>query len=168
MSDSLRDEEDISLRFSIEGDIKLNGEIDAATRQKKLIEAIAQMASSKLSSNIVYSPGRRHMLFVIAADCYNNTGEITETFQAIIKNVKKAVGLTIGLGKIGFVLVTGSSLRETMQALSSCPVNIEDFDALVCNSGSEMYYPCRDMVADMDYEAQWSTDGQVKMSGRWQ
>ncbi|XVF63478.1 hypothetical protein PTKIN_Ptkin09bG0089800 [Pterospermum kingtungense] len=153
MSDSLRDVEDISLRFSIEGDIKLNGEIDAAARQKKLIEAITQMASSNSNTNIVYSPGRRQMLFVIAADCYNNNGEITETFQAIIKNVMKAAGLNIGLGKVGFVLLTGSSLRETMQALSSCPVNIEDFDALVCNSGSEMYYPWRDMVADMDYEA---------------
>ncbi|XVF29787.1 hypothetical protein REPUB_Repub16aG0001200 [Reevesia pubescens] len=153
MSDSLRDVEDISLRFSIEGDIKLNGEIDAAARQKKLIEAITQMASSNSNTSTVYSPGRRQMLFVIAADCYNNNGELTETFQAIIKNVMKAGGLSIGLGKIGFVLVTGSSLRETMQALSSCPVNIEDFDALVCNSGSEMYYPWMDMVADMDYEA---------------
>ncbi|XP_022718173.1 probable sucrose-phosphate synthase 4 [Durio zibethinus] len=153
MSDSLRDVEDISLRFSIEGDIKLNGEIDAAARQKKLIEAITQMAYSNSNTSIIYSPGRRQMLFVIAADCYNNNGEITETFQAIIKNVMQAAGLSIGLGKIGFVLLTGSSLRETMQALSSCPVNIEDFDALVCNSGSEMYYPWRDMVADMDYEA---------------
>ncbi|OMO51515.1 Glycosyl transferase, family 1 [Corchorus capsularis] len=152
MSDSLRDV-DISLRFSIEGDIKLNGEMDAATRQKKLIEAITQMASSNSNTSITYSPGRRQMLFVIAADCYDNNGEITETFQEIIKNVMKAAGLSIGLGKVGFVLVTGSSLRETMQALSCCPVNIEDFDALICNSGSEMYYPWRDMVADMDYEA---------------
>ncbi|XWS22017.1 hypothetical protein CRYUN_Cryun30bG0107600 [Craigia yunnanensis] len=153
MSDSLRDVEDISLRFSIDGDIKISGEIDAAARQKKLIEAITQMASSNSNTSTVYSPGRRQMLFVIAADCYNNNGEITETFQAIIKNVMKAAGLIIGLGKIGFILVTGSSLKETMQALSSCPVNIEDFDALVCNSGSEMYYPWRDMEADMDYEA---------------
>ncbi|XP_007019750.2 PREDICTED: probable sucrose-phosphate synthase 4 [Theobroma cacao] len=153
MSDSLRDVEDISLRFSIEGDIKLNGEIDAATRQKKLIEAISQLASSNSNTGITYSPGRRQMLFVIAADCYDNKGGITETFQAIIKNVMKAAGLSIGLGKVGFVLVTGSSLRETMQALSSCLVNIEDFDALVCNSGSELYYPWRDMVADTDYEA---------------
>ncbi|KAF2297251.1 hypothetical protein GH714_020029 [Hevea brasiliensis] len=34
MSDSLKDVEDLSLRFSIEGDPKLNGELDAATRQR--------------------------------------------------------------------------------------------------------------------------------------
>ncbi|KAK8642958.1 hypothetical protein V6N13_012281 [Hibiscus sabdariffa] len=153
MSDSLRDVEDISLRFSIEGDIKHNGEIDPAARQKKIIEAITQMASSNSNTSIVYGPGRRQMLFVIAADCYDNNGEITETFPEIIMKVMKDAGLCVGLGKVGFVLITGSSLGETMQALGSCSVNIGDFDALVCNSGSEMYYPWRDMVADTDYEA---------------
>ncbi|KAA3453706.1 putative sucrose-phosphate synthase 4 isoform X2 [Gossypium australe] len=153
MSDSLRDVEDISLRFSIDGDIKLNGEIDATARQKKIVEAFTRMASLNSNTGIVYSPGRRQMLFVIAADCYDSNGETTETFQAMIMNVMKDAGLCFGLGKIGFVLLTGSSFRETMQALSCCPVNIEDFDALVCNSGSEMYYPWKDMVADTDYEA---------------
>ncbi|TYH72730.1 hypothetical protein ES332_D05G275200v1 [Gossypium tomentosum] len=153
MSDSLRDMEDISLRFSIEGDIKLNGEIDAAARQNKIVEAFTRMASLNSNTGIVYGPGRRQMLFVIAADCYDSNGETTETFQAMIMNVMKDAGLCFGLGNIGFVLLTGSSFRETMQALSCCPVNIEDFDALVCNSGSEMYYPWKDMVADTDYEA---------------
>ncbi|KAJ9167224.1 hypothetical protein P3X46_021890 [Hevea brasiliensis] len=153
MSDSLKDVEDLSLRFSIEGDPKLNGELDAATRQKKLIEAITQAASSNGNASVTYSPGRRQMLFVIAADCYDCNGKSTVNFQEIIKNVMKAAGLCLGLGRIGFVLLTGSSLRETMEALKSCPVNIEDFDAIICNSGSEMYYPWRDMVADLDYEA---------------
>ncbi|GMY07956.1 hypothetical protein FCV25MIE_03195 [Fagus crenata] len=47
MSDSLKEVEDLSLRFSTEGDTKINGELDAATRQKELIEAITRMASSK-------------------------------------------------------------------------------------------------------------------------
>ncbi|KAG8633503.1 hypothetical protein MANES_18G109400v8 [Manihot esculenta] len=153
MSDSLKDVEDLSLRFSIEGDPKLNGELDATTRQKKLIEAITQAASFNGNTNVTYSPGRRQMLFVIAVDCYDCNGKSTETFQEIIKNVMKAAGSCLGLGRIGFVLSTGSSLQETMEALRYCPVNIEDFDAIICNSGSEMYCPWRDMVADLDYEA---------------
>lgn len=153
MSDSLRDVEDLSLRFSTEGDFKFNGEVDAAARQKKLIEAITKMSSSNGSAAVTYTPGRRQMLFVIAADCYNNEGESTETLQSTIENVMKAAGLSVGVARVGFVLVTGSSLRETLQALRCCPVNIEDFDALVCNSGSEIYYPWRDMVADVGYEA---------------
>lgn len=153
MSDSLKDVEDLSLKFSIEGDFKLNGELDAATRQKKLIEAITQKASFNGNATVTHSPGRRQMLFVIASDCYDGNGNITDKFQTTIKNVMKAAGLSIGLGKVGFILVTGSSLRETMEAIKSCPLNIEDFDAIICNSGSELYYPWRDMVADIDYEA---------------
>ncbi|KAJ4713890.1 Sucrose-phosphate synthase family protein [Melia azedarach] len=153
MSDSLRDVEDLSLRFSTEGDFKLNSELDAATRQRKLVEVITQRASFNGNTTITHSPGRRQMLFVIAVDCYDSNGNITENFQAIIKNVMKAAGLSLGVGTVGFILVTGSGFRETMEAIKSCPVNIEDFDALICNSGSEMYYPWRDMVADGDYEA---------------
>ncbi|KAE8022223.1 hypothetical protein FH972_008040 [Carpinus fangiana] len=152
MSDSLKDVEDVSLRFSIEGDVKINGEPDAATRQKQLIEAITRMASSNGKPGVNYCPGRRQWLFVIAVDCYNSTGDCTETFQAIIKNVMQAARSGLGLGRIGFVLLTGLTLQETIEALKGCQVNIEDFDALVCKSGSEMYYPWRDMVADVDYE----------------
>ena len=154
MSDSLKEVEDLSLRFSIEGDTKINGELDAATRQKELIEAITRMASSKGNNpSANYYPGRRQWLFVIATDCYNSTGDCTETLSATIKNVKKAASSGIGLGWIGFVLSTSLNLQETIEALKCCQVNIEDFDALVCKSGSEMYYPWRDMVADADYEA---------------
>ncbi|XP_050254310.1 sucrose-phosphate synthase 4 [Quercus robur] len=154
MSDSLKEVEDLSLRFSIEGDTKINGELDAATRQKELIEAITRMASSKGNNpSANYYPGRRQWLFVIATDCYNSTGDCTETLSATIKNVMKAASSGIGLGRIGFVLSTSLNLQETIEALKCCQVNIEDFDALVCKSGSEMYYPWRDMVADVDYES---------------
>lgn len=153
LSDSLRDVEDFSLRFSTEGDFKLNAELDAVTRQKNLIEAITQKASFNGNASVTHSPGRRQMLIVIAADCYDSDGNTTETFQATIKNVMKAAGLSLGLGRVGFILVTGSSLGETMEAIRRCTVNIEDFDAIVCNSGSELYFPWRDMVADGDYEA---------------
>jgi sucrose-phosphate synthase len=170
MSDSLKDVEDLSLRFSVDGDFKFNGEMDATARQKKIIEAIAQMSSSNSSSSVTYSPGRRQVLFVIAVDCYNSNGDSTEAFQEIIKNVTKAAGLSLGLGKIGFVLLTGSSLQETMEAMKSCPMNIEDFDALVCNSGSELYYPWQEIEVDADYEAhveyRWSGENVRSMAMR--
>ena len=49
-----------------------------------------------------------------------------------------------GLGQIGFVLLTGLSLQEILERLRCCQVNLEEIDALVCNSGSEIYYPWRD------------------------
>ncbi|XP_057973046.1 sucrose-phosphate synthase 4 [Malania oleifera] len=151
MSDSLRDVEDLSLKFSIDGDFKLNGEVDVATREKELIETITHMASSNGYPSISYCPGRRQRLAVIAVDGYSTHGDCTETFPTVIGNVRKAAGR--GSGQTGFVLLTGSSLRETIEALKCCQVNLEDFDAVVCNSGSEMYYPWKDLVADVDYEA---------------
>ncbi|XP_022939797.1 probable sucrose-phosphate synthase 4 isoform X1 [Cucurbita moschata] len=153
MSDSLKDVENLSLRFSIEGELKFNGELDSAMRQKELIEAITKrMVSSHNNDSAGYYPGRRQGLFVIATDCYNNNGEYTESLQSTIKNVMKT-GSALGLGSIGYVFLTGSSLRETMEALKCCQVSIEEFDALVCNSGSELYYPWRDTAGDTDYES---------------
>ncbi|KAJ9676351.1 hypothetical protein PVL29_025058 [Vitis rotundifolia] len=151
MSDSLRDLEDLSLKFSVDGDFKLNGELDAATRQKELIEALTRMASSNGNSSVSYHSGRRQGLFVIAADCYDNNGDCTERLPAIIKNVMKST--SSGLNRIGFVLLTGLSLQEILEKLRCCQVNLEEIDALVCNSGSEIYYPWRDLIADLEYEA---------------
>ncbi|KAL4032168.1 hypothetical protein IC575_005233 [Cucumis melo] len=153
MSDSLKDLEDLSLRFTIEGEFKFNGELDDAMRQKELVEAITKrMVSSNNNDSASHYPGRRQGLFVIATDCYNNNGEYTKSLRSTIKNVMQT-GSTLGLGSIGYVFLTGSSLRETMEALKWCQVSLEEFDALVCNSGSELYYPWRDTAADTDYES---------------
>ncbi|CAA0394428.1 unnamed protein product [Arabidopsis thaliana] len=151
-SDSLRDVDDISLRFSTEGDFTLNGELDAGTRQKKLVDAISQMNSMKGRSAAIYSPGRRQMLFVVAVDSYDDNGNIKANLNEIIKNMIKAADLTSGKGKIGFVLASGSSLQEVVDITQKNLINLEDFDAIVCNSGSEIYYPWRDMMVDADYE----------------
>lgn len=152
ISDSLRDVDDISLRFSTEGDFTLNGELDAGIRQRKLVDAISQMNSMKGRPSAIYSPGRRQMLFVIAVDSYDNSGNINANLDDIIKNVMKAAGLTSSKGKIGFVLASGSSLQEVVEITQKYLINLEDFDAIVGNSGSEIYYPWRDMVVDADYE----------------
>ncbi|XP_071692233.1 sucrose-phosphate synthase 4 [Rutidosis leptorrhynchoides] len=150
MSESLRDIDDLSLRFSVDVDFKSNGDIDPATRQKELIETFTNMSVNNKKSTTNYSPGRRKSLFIIATDCYNTNGESTDTFSIIIKNVME-IGAE-NSGEIGFVLSTGLSLHETRDVLKRCQVGLDDFDALVCNSGSELYYPWRDLTVDQDYD----------------
>lgn len=150
MSESLRDVEDLSLKFSIDGEFKSNGELDAATRQKDLIETLTRMATSNGKSSPSYRPGRRQGLYIIATDCYNSNGLCTETLPLIIKNVMKAAGSKAG--ETGFVLLTGLSFQETREVLTNSQINLEDFDALVCSSGSELYCPWRDLVVDGDYQ----------------
>ncbi|KAI6691356.1 hypothetical protein NL676_028184 [Syzygium grande] len=57
-----------------------------------------------------------------------------------------------GLNRVGFVLLTGATLQETLNALKGSDINIEEFEAISCNSGSSIYYPGRDLIADVDYE----------------
>lgn len=156
MSDSLRDVEDLSLKFSIDGDFKLKGDIDVAIKQKELIEVLTKMTSDNGNHSTCYCPGRRQRLFVIATDCYNSNGDCcTKTLAAIINNVMEVAALDSGRGsgRVGFLLLTGLSLQEIMDALRCCQVDLESFDAVVCNSGSQVFYPWMHLVADVDYEA---------------
>ncbi|GFQ05797.1 probable sucrose-phosphate synthase 4 [Phtheirospermum japonicum] len=153
LSESLRGVEDLSLKFSVDVDVKANGELDASSSQQKVINILLQKSSSNgKSMRNIYCPGRRQWLHVIAVDCYNSEGGgPTEALNLIIKNVMQVASAKSS--KIGFVLLTGMSVMETKDMLSNCQVQIEQFDALVCSSGSEMYYPWRDLVMDEEYEA---------------
>ncbi|KAK9167805.1 hypothetical protein Scep_002996 [Stephania cephalantha] len=167
MSESLRDVEDLSLRFSVDGDFKASTELDPISRQKELVDLLItrrHQRHEQVSGNNVgvnYSFGKRHQrLFVIAVDCYNHDGSISlETFAAIIKSVIKVAVIP---SKTGVVLSTGSTLAETLEALKLSQVELSNLDALICCSGGEIYYPWKDMVADMDYSAhveyRWPAD----------
>ncbi|XP_010252403.1 PREDICTED: probable sucrose-phosphate synthase 4 [Nelumbo nucifera] len=161
MSDSLKDIDDLSLKFSIDADFKLNGELDAAARQKELIDALTRRRPYNGAVSISHGPGRRQRLYVIAVDCYdvNGGGGMANCLPVIIKNVAAAAG---GPGRTGFVLSTGSTLAETLEMLRCCQLEAGDFDALICSSGSVMCYPWRDLGADVDYAAhveyKWPSD----------
>ncbi|XP_047977934.1 probable sucrose-phosphate synthase 4 [Salvia hispanica] len=152
LSESLRGIEDLSLKFSIDVDVKANGEPDDETsNQQKIIDFILQKKATSVGKSVnIYCPGRRQRLCVIAIDSYNSNGSPAEELPLIIKNVIQ-VSESKCMG-IGFVLLTGMSLQETKEMLGS-EVKLEDFDALVCSSGSEMCYPWRDLVSDQDYES---------------
>lgn len=156
LSDSLRDVEDLSLRFSIDGESKANMELDPASRQKELIDALTRRQQAISSSNTgrakSYAPGKRQRLFVIAVDCYKDNGSINIEALSMIMTETLAAA-SDPAGKTGFLLSSGSSLTEVIEALKSCQLDPSDFDALICSSGSEMYYPWRDLIADDDYSA---------------
>ncbi|CAI9778176.1 unnamed protein product [Fraxinus pennsylvanica] len=134
LSESLRGVEDLSLKFSIDIDVKVS-EHDAPNKEE-LTDILIQKASSIGKSINIYCPGRRQWLYVVAVDCYSRNGSPTKALPLVIKNVMQAARSKSG--QIGFVLLTGLSLTETNEVLKSCQVKLEDFDALVCNSGSEI------------------------------
>ncbi|EPS69380.1 hypothetical protein M569_05390, partial [Genlisea aurea] len=144
-------EEDIELKFSIDVDV-MTGELDAVTRQQKIVEILSRKSPSageKSKGGSSYSPGRRKWLCVIAVDGH-------ETLPAIIEKIARAAAAAAGGSnstRIGFVLMTGLNLQETKDVLSDSQLKAEDFDALVCCSGSEIHYPWRDVEMDEDYES---------------
>lgn len=152
LSESLRDVEDLSLKFSIDGELKANGELDLATRQKELIEALTRKVHPNGGSPSISLSSRRQKIFVIALDPYDSGGLFTNIFRVTIKNIMKVARGDSGLNRVGFVLLTGATLQETLNALKGSDINVEEFEALSCNSGSSIYYPGRDFIADVDYE----------------
>lgn len=153
MSDSLRDlGDDLSLRFSLDdptGALSANGELASAA----ILDDIRRRHETPHASSAkdhAPGPGRRHHVVVIAADCYDEDGR--PAVSDLRRLLQAAMAAGSDAGRVAYVLATGSTVEETMEALRSCQVDAGAFDALVCGSGSELYYPSsRDAPEDAEY-----------------
>lgn len=114
---------------------------------------------------------RRRWLFVIAADCYDSNGVPDKKMLQAIQDLFKAIRSDAQMSKIsGFTLSTAMPIPMVLNLLKSGKIPATDFDALICSSGSEVYYPgtaqCTDaegkLCADPDYathiEYRWGCD----------
>nr|XP_029121820.1 sucrose-phosphate synthase isoform X2 [Elaeis guineensis] len=115
---------------------------------------------------------RRRRLFVIALDSYDSKGAPEKKMLQVIQEVFRAIRSDSQMSRIsGFALSTAMPISETLELLKSGKILATDFDALICSSGSEVYYPgtsqCMDangrLCADPDYathiEYRWGYDG---------
>ncbi|KAF5752497.1 hypothetical protein HS088_TW01G00409 [Tripterygium wilfordii] len=164
LNDSLKDMQDMSLRLSIDGEkSSLNGSIDYTTtaagdpeqqdQVKRLLSKIKKPESNhkdakgtKKSSENVSSKypmlRRRRRLIVIALDFYNNDGAPESKMIRIMHDIFKAVRSDSQTARTsGIALSTAMSVSETINFLASAKIQLNEFDALVCSSGSEVYYP---------------------------
>ncbi|KAJ6840890.1 putative sucrose-phosphate synthase 2 [Iris pallida] len=201
LGDSLTDFQESSLRLSIDGEKgSLNGstnydleEVDEVTeggpelqdQVKRILNKIKKHSPNQgidstkkqdeISGHTVSKYPllrRRRRLFVIALDCYNDKGEPMKKMLELIKEVFRAIRSDIQMSRIsGFALSTAMPISETLELLRSGKIKPTDFDALICSSGSEVYYPgtaqCMDadgkLRADQDYathiDYRWGYDG---------
>ncbi|XP_043719523.1 probable sucrose-phosphate synthase 1 [Telopea speciosissima] len=199
--DSLRDIQDISLnlKFSLDGeksgdsatlDSALDSE-EAVDRKSKLESAVLNWSKGVLretnkSANIEKADPntivnkfpalrmRKH-IFVIAVDSDTST-ELLENIQKVFD----AAGSAKTSGVVGFILSTALTISEIQSLLFSGGLSATDFDAFICNSGSEIYYPSSSsevgpsefpFVVDSDYhshiEYRWGGEGLRKTLVRW-
>ncbi|KAI9115156.1 hypothetical protein K1719_014169 [Acacia pycnantha] len=191
LNDSLKDVQDMSLRLSIDDKSSLNESLDMAAaiggpemqdQVKRVLSRIKKPdsvqnldAKNKPLDNI---PGkypflrRRRRLIVIALDCYDDTGAPEKKMIRIVQKIMKAVQLDPQTAKVtGFALSTAMPMLETIELLTSGNIQVNEFDALVCSSGSEVYYPgthAEDgrLLPDPDYAAhidyRWGCEGLKK------
>ena len=79
--------------------------------------------------------------FVIAVDCYYDNGNVSPYMWEIIQEILKAVRFdAIAARFAGLVLSTALAVDEIIGMLNSGNVQLHEFDALICSSGSELYY----------------------------
>lgn len=163
LNDSLKDVQDMSLRLSVDGEkYSLNGSLDlsAAAGDRELQDQVKRVLSkikkpesdpkdfesgNKLLENVASKYPmlrRRRRLIVIALDCYDNHGAPEEKMIQIVQEIIKAARLDSQTARVsGFALSTAMPVSETIEFLTSGKIQVNEFDALICSSGSEVYYP---------------------------
>ncbi|CAM8925547.1 hypothetical protein QQ045_023600 [Rhodiola kirilowii] len=197
-SDSLRDIHDISLnlKFSIDGekndgsgniDNSLDFEDNVGDAKSKVEKAFlnwskGSVKNTKNSGYIERSDQmsgsgkfpllrRRRHLFIISVDCDTISG----VFDAA-SLIFEALGNQRTDGSVGFVLSTSFTMSEVHSFLTSKGLSLTEFDAFICNSGSDVYYPSLNsedgpFMVDEDYHSQieyrWGGEGLRRTLVRW-
>ncbi|KAK9130603.1 hypothetical protein Sjap_011090 [Stephania japonica] len=201
--DSLRDIQDISLnlRLSLDGekneDDKTNDNAldsgEGAINEKGKIEnavlrwtkgIIGESRHSGLSDKVdqgnssgKFPALRRRKFIVVLAVDHDSVTELLETLKKVFRTTEKERAS----GSIGFILSTSMTIPEIHSGLIAGGLSTTDFDAFICNSGSEIYYPSSSsedavspglpFVIDTDYHShigyRWGGEGLRKTLVRW-
>ncbi|KAI4310770.1 hypothetical protein MLD38_035721 [Melastoma candidum] len=184
LNDSLRDVQDMSLRLSIDGERTslnepsngANGNPDVHDQVQRVLHKMKKQ-DSETGDNFGGNAAskyptlrRRRRLVIFALDCYESKGAPEKKIIQIIQDVMKAARLDPQIARVtGFALSTAMPAPETVKFLESGGIQATEFDALICGSGSEVYYPGANnaddgkLIPDPDYAAhidyRWGYDG---------
>ncbi|KAL0551514.1 hypothetical protein IC582_010603 [Cucumis melo] len=188
-NDSLKDVQDMSLRLSVDGEkTSLNASVaddpDLQDQVKRVLSKIKRSGNESTETEkgnkmLENAPGkypilrRRRRLIVIALDCYDSNGAPEKKMIKMLQEIIKAGRLDTQVARVsGFALSTAMPLAETSEFLKSGKIQLTEFDALICSSGSEVYYPGSyteedgKLYPDPDYAShidyRWGCDGLKK------
>ncbi|XP_006659287.1 probable sucrose-phosphate synthase 4 [Oryza brachyantha] len=188
--DSLRDVHDISLNLKLSLDSDKSSTKENSVRRnledavQKLSRGVSGSRKTESVENIEATTGnkwpslrRRKHIVVISVDSVQDANLVE-----IIKNIFEALSNEKLSGAVGFVLSTSRAISEIHSLLTSGGIQATDFDAFICNSGSDLCYPSsssEDMLSpaelpfmiDLDYHSQieyrWGGEGLRKTLIRW-
>nr|XP_010929745.1 LOW QUALITY PROTEIN: probable sucrose-phosphate synthase 2 [Elaeis guineensis] len=192
LGDSLKDVQESSLMLSIDGEKYSisslrdketeKGDPEVQDQVKHILNKIKrQMPEAKGADNSEKQPDnsansvnkyplirKRQKLFVIAIDCYNDQGGPDKRVLEVIQEIFKAVRSDSEMSKnSGFAFSTAMSISETLELMKSGNIQAKDFDALICSSGSEMYYPGFQQCSEEDGKFCADPDFAKHIEYRW-
>lgn len=187
LNDSLKDVQDMSLRLSVDGEkTSLNESFDASATADAVQDQVNRVLirMTKLETSKQESEGdkkdnvpskypmlrRRRKLIVIALDCYDTNGAPQKKMIQIIQEILKTIKSDSQIARVsGFAISTAMPMSELTAFLKSGNIKLAEFDALICSSGSELFYPGTSseehgkLYPDPDYsshiEYRWGGDG---------
>ncbi|CAA6672614.1 unnamed protein product [Spirodela intermedia] len=189
-NDSLRDIQDISLnlKLSLDGE-KAEEENNVVDGGLDSVEGKLENAAMRLPKGVVRAtvkaneqgnnssskfllPRRRKPIFVVAVDC-DTDDERIGVIQRVLEVVRRA-----GPPGSGLILSTSLTISEVYSLLTSRGVLPTDFDAFICSSGSDIYYPSSvseefelPFTLDLDYrshiEYRWGGEDLRRTLVRW-
>ncbi|XP_045787062.1 probable sucrose-phosphate synthase 3 [Trifolium pratense] len=182
-NDSLKDVQDMSLRLSIDGEFVAGGGSNE-DQVKRLLSRIRKQDSGSNNDNLLLDnlPSkypllrRRRRLIVIALDSYDSNGFPDKKLIEVVQRIVKAVQLDPQTARVsGFALSTAMTMQETTEFLTSGNIQANEFDAIICSSGSEVYYPGvhtedgklspdQDYAVHIDYR--WGVEGLKSTIGK--
>lgn len=205
-SDSLRDVQDISLRLSVDGNTSISnpGDLERLLRSQnsvgknngleevKPLTTRQRTVSGRLES--LHEEGfgsatgaykalplkKRRRLVIIAIDGYDPTtnkpsSTLVSQIQSLVKTIQSDLNIRV---KPGLIISSALTKSEIVEMLNSAGLSPMEFDALICSSGSEVYYPpsgsddsgAPDLLADKDYSShidyRWGYEGLRKTMAR--
>lgn len=194
LNDSLNDAQDMSLRLSIDGEkTSLSESVDMSSvgndpqlqdQVQRVLSRMKRNESGPKDPETDRKPAdnvpskypmlrRRRRLIVIALDCYDSEGNPEKKMIQIVKEIFKAIKLDQQIARsTGFAISTAMPMSELSLFLKSGNIKVNDFDALICSSGSEVYYPGtsseedgkisqdHDYASHVDYR--WGSEGLKK------
>ncbi|KAJ4763301.1 Sucrose-phosphate synthase [Rhynchospora pubera] len=147
---------------------KLSKEVTSPIRKDRSVEKVDKFPLIRM---------RKHII-VIAIDSVSSSSDLIY----IIRRIFEALVCERSSGSVGFVVATSMNISAIHSLLVSGGLIWKDFDAFICNSGGDVYYPSygsdgvldtgeKPYVADLDYYSQieyrWDGEELRKTLGRW-
>ncbi|KAJ8449655.1 hypothetical protein Cgig2_001311 [Carnegiea gigantea] len=160
-NDSLRDVQDMSLRLSVDAEkVSLSGSVDPndLALQDQVNRVLSKIKKSDIeqqdnnnaegkklpdNSSSKYPMLRsRRRLVVVALDCYDAKGAPEQKMIKVMHEIFKAAKSDPQTARFtGYALMSAMPISEVVEFLTSGKIQESEFDALICSSGSEIYYP---------------------------